>query len=99
MSRHLKPIRNEGLEALDAAEEVERVVANRAKKVMVMLAVPRLVPNAAAQHLDRLQRAVSNTPSERAVDGGETDTRSAQAAPQFPGGQGTVRLAKGPVDG
>ena len=86
MSRHLKPVWNQGLEALDATEEVERVVADRAKKVMVMLAVLGLVPNAAAQHLDRLQLAFLNTPVKSAVYRGETDTRSAQAAPQFPGG-------------
>jgi hypothetical protein len=88
MSRHLKPVWNQGIEALDATEEVERVVAGRAKKVMVMLAVLGLVSNAAAQHLDRLQRAFLNTPLERAVYRGETDTLSAsdQAAPQFPGG-------------
>ncbi len=88
MSRHLKPVWNKGIEALDATEEVERVVAGRAKKVMVMIAVLGLVPNAAAQHLDRLQRAFLNTPLERAIYRGETDTlsASAQAAPQFPGG-------------
>ena len=88
MSRHLKPVWNQRIEALDATEEVERVVARRAKKVMVMLAVLGLVPNAAAQPLDRLQRAFLNTPLERAVYRGETDTlsTSAQAAPQFPGG-------------
>ena len=88
MSRHLKPVWNQGIEALDATEEVERVVARRAKKVMVMLAVLGLVPNAAAQHLDRLQRAFLNTPLERAIYRGETDTlsASAQAAPQFSGG-------------
>ena len=88
MSRHLKPVWNQRIEALDATEEVERVVAGRAKKVMVMLAVLGLVPNAAAQPLDRFQRAFLNTPLERAVYRGETDTlsASAQAAPQFPGG-------------
>ncbi len=88
VSRHLKPVWNQGIEALDATEEVERVVANRAKKVMVMLAVLGLVPNAAAQHLDRLQRTFVDTPLERAVYRGETDTlsASAQAAPQFLGG-------------
>ena len=88
MSRHLKPVWNQGIEAFNATEEVERVVAGRAKKVMVMLAVLGLVPNAAAQPLDRLQRAFLNTPLERAVYRGETDTlsASAQAAPQFPGG-------------
>lgn len=88
MSRHLKPVWNQRIEALDATEEVERVVAGRAKKVMVMLAVLGLVPNAAAQPLDRLQRAFLNTPLERAIYRGETDTlsASAQAAPQFPGG-------------
>lgn len=88
MSRHLKPVWNQGIEALDTTEEIERVVAGRAKKVMVMLAVLGLVPNAAAQPLDRLQRAFLNTPLERAVNRGETDTLSAsdQATPQFPGG-------------
>ena len=88
MSRHLKPVWNQRVEALDATEEVKRVVAGRAKKVMVMLAVLGLVPNAAAQPLDRLQRAFLNTPLERAVYRGETDTlsASAQAAPQFLGG-------------
>ncbi len=88
MSRHLKPVWNQRIEALDATEEVKRVVAGRAKKVMVMLAVLGLVPNAAAQPLDRLQRAFLNTPLERAVYRGETDTlsASAQAAPQFLGG-------------
>ena len=98
MPRHPKPAWNQGLEALDATEEIKRVVAGRAKKVMVMLAALGLVPNAAAQHLDRLQRAVLDTPLESAVDRGETDTRSAQAAPQFPGGQGAVRLVKGSED-
>ena len=99
MSRHLKPVWNQRVEALDATEEVKRVVAGRAKKVMVMLAVLGLVPNAAAQPLDRFQRAFLNTPLESAVYRGETDTRSAQAAPQFPGGQGAVRLVKGSQDG
>ena len=98
MPRHPKPAWNQGLEALDATEEIKRVVAGRAKKVMVMLAALGLVPNAAAQPLDRLQRAVLDTPLESAVDRGETDTRSAQAAPQFPGGQGAVRLVKGSED-
>ena len=99
MSRHLKPVWKQGLKALDATEEVERVVAGRAQEVMVMQAVLGLVPNAAAQHLDRLQRAFLNTPLKGAVYRGETDTRSAQAAPQFPGGEGTVRIAKGSEDG
>ena len=88
MSSHLKPVWNQGIEALDATEEVKRMVAGRTKKVMVMLAVLGLVPNAAAQHLDRLQRAFLNTPLERAIYRGETDTlsASAQADPQFPGG-------------
>ena len=86
MSGHLKPVRNQGLKALYATEEVERVVTGRAKKVMVMLAVLGFVPNAAAQHLDRLQRAFLNAPLESAVYRGETDTRSVQAAPQLPGG-------------
>ena len=88
MARHLKPVWNQGIEALDATEKVERVVAARAKKVMVMLAVLRLVSNAAAQHLNRLQRAFLNTPLERAIYRGETNTISAsdQATPQFPGG-------------
>ena len=81
MSRHLKPVWDQGLKPPDATEEVERVVAGRAKKVMVMLAVLGLVTNAAAQHLDRLQRAFLDTPLESAVYRGETDTRSAQAAP------------------
>ena len=99
MSRHLKPAWNQRLEALDATVEVERVVTARAKKVVVVLAVLGLVPNAAAQHLDRLQRALLNTPLEGAVYRGETDTRSAQTAPQFPGGQGAIRVLKGSEDG
>lgn len=86
MSRQLKPVGNQGLEAVDATVEVERVIAGRAKKVVVMLAVPGLVPNAAAQQLDRLQHALLDAPLEGAVHRGETDPRSAQAAPQFPGG-------------
>ena len=64
------------------------MVAARAKKVMVMLAVLGLISNAAAQHLNRLQRAFLNTPLERAIYRGETTTISAsdQATPQFPGG-------------
>ena len=86
MSRHMKSVWNQELEALDATVEVERVVADRTKKVMVMLAVLGLVPNSAAKHLDRLQRAFLNTPLKSAVYRGETDTRSAQAPPQFPSG-------------
>ena len=62
MSSHLKPVWNQGIEALDATEEVKRMVARRAKKVMVMLAVLGLVPNATAQHLNGLQRASACLP-------------------------------------
>ena len=86
MARHLEPVWNQELDALDTTEEVERVVAGRAKKVMVMLAVLGLVPNAAAQHLDRLERAFLDTPLEGAINRGKTNARSAQSAPQFPGG-------------
>ncbi len=99
VSGHPKPAWKQGLEALDATEEVERAVATGAKKVMVMLAVPGLVPQPAAQHLDRLQRAFLNTSLESAVHRGETDTGSAQAAPQFSGGKGAVRFVKGSEDG
>ena len=46
---------------------------------MVMLGVLGLVPNAAAEPLDRFQRAFLKTPLESAVYRGETDTRSALA--------------------
>ena len=46
---------------------------------MVMLGVLGLVPNAAAEPLDRFQRAFLKTPLESAVYRGETDTRTAQA--------------------
>ena len=62
MSRHLKPVRQQGLKALDATEEVERVVTGRTKKVVVMLAALGLVPNAAAQHLHRLQPCLPQRP-------------------------------------
>ena len=64
---------------------------------MVMLAVLGLVPNAAAQPLDRLQRAFLNTPLERTIYRGETDTLSAyaQAAPTVPWRIGDRPLRQG----
>ena len=86
MLRHLEPIWHQGFKTIDAPKKVKCMVANRAQKVVVVIAALGFVPHAAAQHLHRSERPFFNASTESAVNRGKADAGAGQAAPQLPRG-------------
>ena len=94
VARHRKAPRKHALEPLDAAPNVEGLLADRAEEVVMMLAAGGFVANGSAGKLDCSEFARVEPCLERAVDRRDSHSGVSQFVPQLVGRAGATRVGE-----